>query len=92
WSPKGDRIAYVSRDEKQFHIFTIDVSGENIIKITKDYGNNENPSWSPDGLRLTFASNRDGKWDIYVVNWDGSGLVRLTNSGGNTAPYWSPRL
>jgi len=92
WSPRGDRIAFVSRDEGRFHIYSINVNGEELVKLTDGPGNNENPCWSPDGLRLAFASSRDGMWDIYVMNWDGSQLRKVTRNGGNISPSWSPSL
>jgi TolB protein len=91
WSPNGDKIAFVSRESGGFQIYTVDITGENVTRLT-DQGNNENPSWSPDGYHLTFASSRTGKFEIYTMSWDGSNQTKITSGGGNFSPAWSPRF
>jgi TolB protein len=92
WSPRGDLIAYVSRESGGFQIYTIDITGENIRRITDGRGNHEDPTWSPDGFFIAYASNKDGRWDIYVTSWDGKRTTRMTQTGGNISPAWSPKL
>jgi TolB protein len=91
WSPKGDRIALVSRENWKFDVYTMDVTGENLTRLTYQ-GSNENPRWSPDGLHIVFSSNRSGKPEVYTMNWDGSNQRPITNGEGNYNPSWSPVL
>ncbi|HEX9916872.1 MAG TPA: Tol-Pal system beta propeller repeat protein TolB, partial [candidate division Zixibacteria bacterium] len=88
WSPRGDKIAYVTRLEGEFQICTIDITGENLIRLTSQ-GSSENPHWSPDGLHIVFSSNRSGKHQIYTMNWDGSEQKPITGQGNNYNPDWS---
>ena len=105
WSPRGDRIAFVAGDtlttyrglERIFNIYTSDVNGENLMRLTGIegiQGNNMNPTWSPDGLHILFGSDRDrayGDQKIYIMNWDGSGVRTVITSGHNITPSWGPR-
>ena len=105
WSPRGDRIAFVSGDtlrqetgrlERIFNIYTCDVNGGNLMKITGNNGiegDNVNPSWSPDGLHLLFSSDRDeiGRYNLYVMSWDGTETYRVIGDSNNRQPSWGPR-
>ena len=91
WSPKGDRIAFVSRESGKLDIYTIDITGENLIRLTYE-GSNENPRWSPDGLHIVFSSTRSGRYEIYTMNWDGSNQKPITFGEENYNPSWSPIL
>jgi TolB protein len=82
-------IAYVSRVDGVFQIFTARPDGSTVMQLT-EVGSNENPHWSPDGLHLVFSSNRTGAYEIYTMNYNGSGVRRITHSANNTNPSWSP--
>ena len=91
WSPKGDRMAFVTRVGGGFDIWTSRADGSG-GKPAVTGGNNENPRWSPDGRHLVFASNRDGGYGLWVTDLDGA-LPRKLDTGGRRAlsPAWSPR-
>jgi TolB protein len=92
WSPRGDRIAFVSRTGTGFDIYTCRADGsDSHLAVTG--GSNENPRWSPDGRHLVFASTRDGPFALYVTDLDGTPPRKL-DTGGKVAlsPAWSPRL
>lgn len=88
WSPRGDKLAYVSRVERRFQILVRDVGTGAVAPITSQ-GNNENPRFSPDGRHLVFASDRAGSYDIYTMATDGSDVRRLTKGGDAFTPDWS---
>jgi TolB protein len=92
WSPKGNWIAYVCRDERRLlKLCLISPDGQQWLQLTSGASNDESPSWSADGRHLAFSSTRNGKRDIYMVNVDGTGLERLTANGTfNDDPAWSP--
>lgn len=93
WSPKGDKIAFTMKLEKNFDIFLYDLPKERIVRLTRNQGNNENPSWSPDGRFLTFSSTRSGKSEIYIMGMDGSNERKLVDmSGSSFTPSWSQGL
>ena len=45
-------------------IYTIDIDGNNRVKLTENQGDNEAPSWSPDGSLIAFNSTREGRSKI----------------------------
>jgi TolB protein len=91
WSPKGNWIAYVCRDERRFlKICLISPDGQQVQRLTSGASNDESPSWSADGRHVAFSSTRHGRRDIYIVNVDATGLERLTANGSfNDDPAWS---
>ena len=88
WSPRGDLIAYVSREVK-FQIFTIAPDGSHERRVTDD-GSNCDPSWSPDGMKIVYTSIRNNKSSIWVCNWDGSDQRELTSGLDASQPQWGP--
>jgi Tol biopolymer transport system component len=92
WSPDGQKIAYASRRDKNFDIFTMNADGSNETRLTKNPGSWDiAPAWSPDGQKIIFVSLIDKNQEIYVMNQDGSELTKLTdNPAGDRNPSWSP--
>jgi len=61
------------------------------MQLTRDQGDNEDPSWSPDGGFIVFSSTREGASKIYLMTARGSDARRLINlPGAQTDPQWSP--
>ena len=91
WSPDGSKIAVARREEGTQHIYTMDLNGLDLSRITEN-GVNDSPSWSPDGSQIVFQTDRDGNEEIYKTNADGSGtVVNLTvNAAFDAHPFWSP--
>jgi Tol biopolymer transport system component len=90
WSPRGDRIAFVStRAQRGIYVMRADGS-EPTLAIAGGVGG---PAWAPDASRIAFS--RD--YDIWTMRPDGSDQRRVTNRGGITGPLtdardpaWSP--
>jgi len=91
WSPKGDRIAFVTRTGSGFDICVCRPDGTGTLRVVTG-GANENPHWSPDGRHLVFTSDREGSRSLWVSDLDG-GAPRKLDTGGRKAlsPAWSPR-
>jgi TolB protein len=90
WSPRGDRIAYVSRSETgTFDIYTIHPDGTGLQRLTY-VGSNENPDWSPDGYHLVFSSLRGGERNLFTITYDGTNERQITSGGGFSTPAWGP--
>jgi Tol biopolymer transport system component len=75
----NSKIAFQSNRDGNLEIYTMNVDGSGIARLTNNAGLDLEPAWSPDGRRIAFRSERDGNFEIYVMNADGSGLTRLTN-------------
>jgi TolB protein len=92
-SPDGKKIAFMSRQGAESHIYVVENSATTPRKVTSAGPNNWNPVWSPDGTKILFFSDRQekGQDQIFVVNADGSGETQLTKDGfNNVFPSWSP--
>ena len=91
WSPQGDRIAYVSFEQRKPVIYVQSLASGQRRVLANFRGSNSAPTWAPDGRRLAVVLTLDGSSQIYVINVDGSGLTRLTQSATiDTEPNFSP--
>jgi len=61
------KIVFVSDRDGPYEIYTMDVNGNNIRRLTYHEGDNINPDWSPDGTKIAFSSNRSGAYEIYTM-------------------------
>jgi Tol biopolymer transport system component/CubicO group peptidase (beta-lactamase class C family) len=88
WSPDGDRIAF-SRGGEGGGIFTMDVDGRNVRRVTDR--RDVTPAWSPDGERIAFGRASDERSEpdtLMVVDAEGGDARRLGDLHG-AAPAWS---
>jgi dipeptidyl aminopeptidase/acylaminoacyl peptidase len=110
WSQDGTKIAFIasvdSRDPTDcysgyvqfkcnFEIYSINVDGTDLRRVTNSEGYEREPSWSPDGTRIVYQSSRNvpsgSFWQLYVINADGTNEVQLTDeAAGFRLAYWSP--
>jgi hypothetical protein len=93
WSPKGDRLAYFVRTEKERSLIIQNVLTKKIeVKVpAKSVDEPESPNFSPDGKLLAFSALRGGVGDIFTVNLETREIVNLTNDPfADAAPVFSP--
>ena len=91
WSPDGEKIAYVSFENKRSAIYVQILATGKRKKVAAYKGINGAPSFSPDGARLAITLSKDGSPDIYVLNLANKLLMKLTKSYGiDTEANWSP--
>lgn len=64
-------------------LWTADISGNNVRRLTSDMGIEFNPAFSQDGKLIAFSAQYDGNTDVYVVSVDGGVPKRLTWHPGN---------
>src|SRR5713226_261130 len=81
WSPKGDRLAYFVRTEKERALIVENVLTRKIeVRVPmKSVDEPESPSFSPDGRIVAFSALRGGIADIYTVDLQTLEVVNLTN-------------
>jgi TolB protein len=95
FSPDGREIAFSSWLDNRFDIFRIDHDGGNLVRLTKDFGSNEDPTYSNDGQFIAFSSQRvisrsKAVQNIYIMTREGRILKSITNNFGNCiTPRWS---
>ena len=97
FSPDGSEIAFSSWIDGRFDIVRIGHDGHGLVRLTKGFGSNEDPTWSGDGRLIAFSSQRvlsrrRAVHGIHVMTRDGEiiGERSLTEGYGNcTSPRWS---
>ncbi len=74
-----------------YDIFTANLRGENIVRLTATPGYDAEATIAPDGSRIVFTSVRDGDLDIYSMRLDGTDVRRLTSTlGYDGGAFFSP--
>ena len=84
-----DKLVFAQKidgvSDENTEIFTIDVNGQNLKRLTDNTYWDLYPTWSPDGTRVAFLSKRDSDFDIYIMNADGSDQHLFYDSGSHDA-------
>lgn len=94
FSPDGKEIVFSSWLDRSFDLFRIGSDGTNLIRLTKEFGSNEEPSYSNDGEFIAFTSERvlsrtRADKNIYIMDRDGEILGPITQGFGNCiSPRW----
>ena len=104
-SPRGNRIAYVSRakdvgicggcsDVTRVVVADIDGTRSNYVTLAGPVRDVHTPAWSPDGSKLALVGTRKGNEDIYVISIRArrvGPLRRLTHDPAQDEfPTWAP--
>lgn len=95
FSPEGKEIVFTSWVDNGFDLYRIDSTGNNLSRLTKDFGSNEDPVFSPDGEFIVFTSKRvisrsKAVQDVYIMNREGEVLGQLTQDFGRCfSPVWT---
>lgn len=88
FSPRGDVILFASdRNNRRGHhdLYTINVDGTNLTRLTRGANNAYSRSWSPDGRRIVFNSqvrlngSDPGYGELRIIDADGRHLRILTS-------------
>jgi TolB protein len=89
WSPaKGKHvIAYTTRDGGRYDIVTLDLDSKQMVRITQNQGQNEEPAFSPNGRAIAFARLGQG---VFIANADGTGQPVKVWNGNATDVDWGP--
>ncbi len=93
WSPTGEWIVFAGREKRRdmINIYLVDITGNQLRRLTHDAGSNENPTWSPDGRFIAFTTTRNGKRQLYMMDSDGSAPHLTADMPGEVyTPSWSP--
>ncbi|MFQ5843629.1 MAG: TolB family protein [Planctomycetota bacterium] len=89
--PYDPRLGYVWPVFSSYEIFTADLDGGAVRRLTDSPGYDAEATVSPSGDRIVFTSSRDGDLEIYSMKLDGSDVRRLTHAPGyDGGPFFSP--
>lgn len=91
WHPNGGGIDLSLRDKGGYaDIYSADINGGNLKKLTNNQCDDLSPSRSPDGKKLAFISDRAGLPQIYVKDLTTGSEERITYDFKYcTSPVWS---
>lgn len=95
FNPAGTEIVFSSWVDNRFDIYRIGHDGRNLVRLTKNFGSNEEAWYSPDGEFIVFSSQRvlsrkKAVQDLYIMNRDGEIIKKITENYGKVyTPRWS---
>jgi len=91
WSPDGRKLAYVSFEGRESHVYVQDIATKILQRIAAFPGINGAPAWSPDGSRVALTLSKDGNAEIYIMRIKTRQLSRITRNGAiDTEASWAP--
>src|SRR5258708_6231318 len=93
WSPKGDRLAYFVRTEKERTLIIQNVLTRKIEERipVKSVDSPESPVFSPDGATIAFAGLRGAIGDIFTLDLATKAITNVTNDAfADYGPAYSP--
>jgi tricorn protease len=72
-------------------LWTSDLNGKDVRRLTSDVGSESSPAFSPDGTLIAFSGQYDGNTDVYIVPTAGGIPKRLTwHPGADLVQGFSP--
>lgn len=87
---KIKKIIFVSNRQGNDEIYSINIDGTELTKLTDYPGNDMYPEASPDGKKIAYTSDINGTWQIMVMDWNGQNKTQLTNNPFRSGyPSWS---
>jgi len=91
WSPDGQRLAYVSFEDKKPVVYVQNLADGSRRAVAKFRGSNSAPAWSPDGRKLAVTLSKDETSQIYLLDLETGVATRFTRGGAlDTEPLFSP--
>ena len=81
WHPNGSRIIFKANRTDLDGIYSMDLNGNDLIRISDGGSYTPEISYSPDGTKILFSdwNLSHSTEDIYLMNADGTNRVNLTN-------------
>lgn len=89
FSPDGQSIVYISKDEESFDIYLKNLVTESITKLTDTPFNEWDPIFSPNSEQIIYAAFKNKNWDLFQLDITNKEIVQLTNTLGDE---WDPNF
>jgi TolB protein len=87
---KVQKIVYQSNRNGNEDIYSINIDGTGLLRLTDNAGNDLYPEVSPDGKKIAYTADINGTWQIIIMEHDGSNKMQITNNGFRSGyPSWS---
>ncbi len=91
WSPDGQKIAYVSFEDKKPVVYVQNLADGSRRAVARFRGSNSAPAWFPDGRKLAVALSKDETSQIHILNLDTGETSRFSRGGSlDTEPVITP--
>ena len=87
WSPNGKTIAFSREVDGNVDIYTMNVDGSNVQRLTDASGPDTLPVFTPSG-DIIFRSARSGAWGIWKMSGSGANQTEIIPNAG-VGPDWS---
>jgi len=91
-SPDGKEVAFVrSLSHGVGHLFSIDITGSHLKRLTRDVRDLRGLAWTPDGSHLVFAAKEGGVYQLRIVPAQGGESMPLHAATASASdPFVSP--
>lgn len=96
WSPDGNKIAFVSIHDGNRELYTMNLDGSRMTRLTNNSVEDVEPDWSPNGQEIVFSADNGPSTsrNLYLINADGGTptKINIPSFGGieRGSPRWSP--
>ena len=87
WSPDGKTIAFSRDQDNNVDIYSVNVDGSNLRRLTDAPGPDTLPVYTPTG-DIIFRSARTGGWGIWKMSGAGADQTQIIPNAG-VGPDWS---
>lgn len=88
---QGGRRRYQWDFDPHMDIYSVNLDGTGMKRLTDAPGYDAEGSYSSDGKQIVFTSSRDGDPDLYIMDADGTNIRQITNKDGyDGGPFFSP--
>lgn len=84
------KIIFNSNRDGNENIYSINIDGTGLTRLTNNPGSDMYPEVSPDGSKIAYTSDIGGVWQIMIMDWDGGNKKQITHNNFRSAfPSWS---
>lgn len=93
-SPDGRKLTFIRGGGNNAEIYTVNIDGSNLKRLTQNEVYEGYPRWSPDGTKIAFGrrSGDGSKFEIWIMDADGTNAKKIVGPWrtGNIRISWSP--